>query len=404
MFFHHRRTISRGLLISIGAGLNQIPLIREAKNVGYHVLGVDQNSSAPGLSICDLKVQESVINHEEIYNKIQEFLFDGKVRGVLTRSFGDAVRTTSFLNEYLGIPHIPSSRIDDLIDKTRMKAVLVKNGIKTPEYHIVNTPSQIKKFPAVIKPGIGHAKNGVSFVETAKEAEAYFAEQSTKGGILCERFINGNEIIVLGIAHRGKFGIFDITDKITTPLPYFVDIQHSAPSKYINRWNELEILGQKIIEAFGINTSPVVIEIRFDENNEPYVIEVVPEFGGEYLADMLLPERSGLNFMKQAIYAITGDNVQFPNPKKMNNAVVVKYITGRTGVIDSFRELKKNKNHSILYSSLFKGTGASVHAPVSNHDRLGVVITKGRDVPAAVLNADHVISQYTIRIKVKKEK
>lgn len=404
MFSRHNNNESRGLIVSIGAGRNQIPLIREAKNAGFHVLGVDQNSAAPGLLLCDLKIQESIVNYEEIFNKIQEFLYDGKLRGVLTRSYGDAVRTTAFINEFLKVPYIPSKRIEDLIDKNRMKGILEQNGIPTPDYSRINSASQIRKYPVVLKPIIGHAKSGVAFIENVKEAEEYLKKQSEKTTILCESYIHGNEVIVLGIAKEGKFRIFDITDKLTSPLPYFVDIQHSAPSRYMERWNELEKIGQRVIEGFGINTSPVVMEIRFDRNENPFVIEVVPEFGGEYLADTLLPKRSGINFIRQAINAITGEEIEYPNPKKMGDAVVVKYMTSRTGIIESCVDKIDQTDKMVIHSELFARKGSVVNAPVSNHDRIGVVIARGRDVPSALHSTEKAIYRYSIRTKVKKEK
>ncbi|HEY1406682.1 MAG TPA: ATP-grasp domain-containing protein [Spirochaetota bacterium] len=399
-----RNRSSSGLLISIGAGYNQIPLIQEAKNAGFQVMGVDQNSSAPGFSLCDLKIQESIANHEEIFRKVQEFLFDGKIKGVLTRSYGVAVKTTAYLNEYLNIPFIPSDRIDELIDKSKMKQTLNREGINTPPFYLIHQQSQIKTYPSIIKPLDGHAKQGVRYLENAKESAAYFSQSNLKGNYLCEQYLPGKEIIALGIVHKGKFILFDITDKVTTPLPHFVDVQHSAPSQFDSRWDEIEALGQNITVAFGIITSPLVIEIRFDQDNKPSVIEVVPEFGGEYLADLLIPLRSGHSFIRQAINAISGVGVQIPSRRKYKTAVAVRYITGGNGTIDSYLPLPAKKHKNVIYTRIFTEIGSQVKAPENNHDRLGVVIAKGKTVSAAISDAESAIADYSIRIKATKGK
>ena len=76
--------------VSIGAGYNQIPLIQEAKKQGFNVIGIDKNASSPGFIKCDLKDQESIDDYKEIYTKLQELLFDGKIFGILTKSYGNA--------------------------------------------------------------------------------------------------------------------------------------------------------------------------------------------------------------------------------------------------------------------------------------------------------------------------
>ena len=63
--------------VSIGAGINQIPLILEARHAGFQVIGVDMNPSAPGFYHCDLKIQESIQDYENIYIKLRELLIDG---------------------------------------------------------------------------------------------------------------------------------------------------------------------------------------------------------------------------------------------------------------------------------------------------------------------------------------
>ena len=45
------------LFISIGAGFNQIPLIEEAKRIGFQVIGVDKNDNAEGLVKCDIAIK-----------------------------------------------------------------------------------------------------------------------------------------------------------------------------------------------------------------------------------------------------------------------------------------------------------------------------------------------------------
>ena len=155
--FRHKKT--RKFLISIGAGINQIPLITAAKKEGFSVIGVDISSSAPGLSLCDLKIHESILQKDEIYHKIRECMVDGIIIGALTRSYGEAVRTAAYINEKNKTPYIPLNRIDDLLDKKKMKHVLVKAGIPTPASKVFDPLKDSKGFPFILKPSKGHARS-----------------------------------------------------------------------------------------------------------------------------------------------------------------------------------------------------------------------------------------------------
>jgi len=168
----------------------------ELKKCGYHVIGIDQNCTAAGFFTCDIKIQESIYNYEDIYKKIQEFLLDGEIKGVLTRSYGAAVKSVAFINEKISIPYINFRTIDNLIDKRKMKHVLTQNKIRTPAMILIKGPHQIKFFPCVVKPIRGHAKNGVRYIETFVDAKDYFDEYAGDDKeFLAEKYIVGDEII-----------------------------------------------------------------------------------------------------------------------------------------------------------------------------------------------------------------
>src|SRR4030043_2410820 len=107
MLLKKKKTQQLPFFVSIGAGLNQIPLIIEAKKLKFHVIGVDNNTAAPGFYSCDLKIQESIENRDTLYKKLRELLIDGDIIGIMTKSYGAAIITTSYLTEKFNIPYLP---------------------------------------------------------------------------------------------------------------------------------------------------------------------------------------------------------------------------------------------------------------------------------------------------------
>ena len=384
-----------------------MPLIMEAKTLGYQVIGIDSNSSAPGFIKCDLKIQESIENYKEIYTKLQELLIDGKICGVLTRSYGNAIKTVSFLCEKFSIPHVPFYKCDEFINKKRMKDIFVHNDIESPQSKnlpIKNRPNKATAdiFPLIAKPIIGHAKTDVRLVKNISELTKLLSTiKRSNRNYLFEKFIPGNEIIAVGLIFQKKYHLIDITDKETTFPPYFVDKIHISPSRYYHLFEKIESIGQRVTEAFEINTSPMIMEFVADSKDNLFLIEAVPEFGGEFLSDIVIPARTGYNVFAESIKAITNRGFSQPVQQKNRDAVVCRYVIGDKGVLSSFNPHGPQKIRGVLFSRVFKEIGAEIKKPVTNHDRVGVVIVKGGTTEEAYSLAEEAEKSFNIRIKQK---
>lgn len=402
MFKYSRKNDAVSFFVSIGAGVNQLPLIREAKSQRFHVIGVDSSPVAPGFIACDLKIQESIDNYEEIYQKLIELLVDGEIRGIMTKSYGNAIVTASFLASRFRIPFLPFDISTDFMNKKHMKTRFLDGGIPTPDpitLHGKNPWEKVKShmFPLVRKPQTGHAKTDVRLLSTMEDLKNDFLSNGSDG-VIYERFIQGEEIIAAGIVHDGRYYLVDITDKVTTPPPHFVDIKHISPSCHWDKSSRITEIGQKVADAFTIKSSPLIMEIMVN-NNELYVIEAVPEFGGEFLPDVLIPARTGYNFIGEAIKSHTGNSFTPPQKKREKGAVVVQYISGEKGTLVSCNPDGPKHIPGILFSRIFKDIGSEVREPENNLDRIGVVVVKGNTVEQALECAEMAASSFNIRIR-----
>jgi biotin carboxylase len=341
--------------------------------------------------------------YQEIHTKISELLIDGKICSVLTRSFGDAVKTVSYISEKLNIPFIPFSIVDNLLDKRKMKAVLKKGGILTPKMALHTDKKTQIPFPLIVKPSIGHAKSDVKLITNSAEMKSYIKNFDSGGDkvILVEEYIKGDEVIALGLVVQGKFHLVEITDKELSDLPYFIDIKHITPSIHLDKWDAIASIGQSIADAFSLETTPLLIEMRITDNGKIYVIETASEFGGEFLADYLIPARSGYDIMKNAIKANAGLDFQIPSNKKSRTPVVVQYLTSRKGILSSFDPINSKSYSDLIFYKIFKGIGSEINSPKTNLDRFGVVICKGKTRQLALDNAEKIISLLNIRITGK---
>jgi len=391
-------------LVSIGAGINQIPLIREARKLGFHVIGVDANTNAAGIVHCDLKIQESAENFPEIYVKLREFIIDGDIAGVLSKSYGPSIKTACYLAEKFDVPLMPFRRVDDFLRKEQMKATFARGGISSPRFKVLGDakkPSGLSGFPypLIVKPAVGHAKKGVRLIAGEREMKTYLAECAAGTQLLVEEYVEGDEIIAAGVVHRGRYHLVDISDKVVSAPPCFVDLVHISPSRHYQSRDRVAAMGQGVADAFEIHTSPLIMEIRIDGKGDLHLIEAVPEFGGEFIPDILIPGRTGYNFIGETIKAATGMDFRPPSPRAGKKSMVVKYLTGRKGTFLSFNPVKAEDMKGVAFVRVFKDVGAAVTVPETNHDRLGVVIAEGKTREEAVDNADLAIERISVKIR-----
>ncbi|NLV67140.1 MAG: ATP-grasp domain-containing protein [Spirochaetes bacterium] len=402
MFFKSRKN-SMNYFVSIGAGINQIPLILEARHAGFQVIGVDMNPSAPGFYHCDLKIQESIQDYENIYIKLRELLIDGRISAVMTKSFGDAIVTTGFLCEKFGLPFLPFDECKKFLNKRVTRQLITESGIRMPEiitYKPKSKSGGIKKelFPVVVKPFSGHAKQNVLMIDSPDELDAFFKTNSPADFII-EKYVRGDEIICAGVIQNGRYSHVAMSDKKTTSRPHFVDTMHLMPSRYAGFADETIKTGQALADIFRIDTAPVIMEFLVDREGQLHLIEAIPEFGGEFIPDIMIPASTGYNHIGSLISAVTGSNFSRPSRRSTHSPVVVKYITGTEGTLASFSIDKVKSMENILFTRIFKHIGDRVSLPVKNHDRLGVIVARGKTIEAAIASAESAEKEMNIRIR-----
>jgi biotin carboxylase len=405
MLFRKMKTQQLNYFVSIGAGLNQIPLITEAKKLGLHVIGVDANASAPGFYLCDLKIQESIENYDVIYKKLLELLVDGEIHGIMTKSYGTAIMTTSYLAEKFNIPYLPHGSSITFINKRKMKAIFAEHEILTPPLIPVSSRTRLERispgvFPIVLKPNIGHAKVNVGLARTQNELRQFsLMHERFMDEFILEKFIQGDEIITAGVVHDGHFFLVEITDKKTSFPPYFIDLMHIAPSRYAHLSKRIEEIGQTVTDAYGIRRSPLIMEFVVSKDGDPFLIEAVPEFGGEFLPDVMIPASMQYNILQEAIKSVTSRGFRPPQARKNKSAVVVRYITGHRGTLASCNPDGPSQLRGTIFSRVLKDIGSAINDPVNNHDRIAVVAVTAPTVDEAIALSEHAASNFNMRIK-----
>lgn len=381
-------------MMILGASELQVPAIRKAKELGYQIILVDYNEKAVGFDLADVKLVVSTLDQEEVYH--QALIYQPDV--VITSTSDGPVRTAAYVNEKLG--KRPDLSYEDSMCatiKSHMRNRLKENHVPIPEYYAVQN---FKEFQAavealngncIVKPADNAGSRGVTALngtkaqteEELRSTYEYSKENSRNGTVMVEEYMTGPEVSVEAMTVNGKTTILTITDKFITPPPYFVEIAHSEPSSLSGEIQErIRQVALQAIAAIRLVNGPSHTEIKVTEQG-PKIVELAARLGGDFITSKLVPLSTGVDMVGASVLLATGEKVNLES--KWNKGAAIHFIQGTEGVIKNIEIDEALYNlEGVEETVLYKKAGDTVHATKSSNDRIGHIITVGKDAAQAL--------------------
>ena len=169
-------------------------------------------------------------------------------------------------------------------------------------------------FPVIVKPADSGGSRGVTLVNNQEELDAALDrafDYSANQTVMIEQFIVGREFSIESISCQGKHYVLQITDKVTTEAPYFVELAHHQPADLTEKQRtDITNLTIQMLDALKIENSASHTEIKMDKDGIPYVIEMGPRMGGDYISSDLVRLSTGYDFVKGVLEVATGQFVE----------------------------------------------------------------------------------------------
>lgn len=334
-------------LICIGAGNSQYPVIFEAKKLGYAIIAIDRNPSAPGFNISDEIINLSTFDADLLFQPIEKLSNKYKITGILNRSSGPPVITAAKLARQLKIPCYPEKSANTIVNKHLLMKACSNIGIPAPESYSIARHDKLYKtefqYPCIVKPSLSLiGKKGVTIVNKEndlKNAMNYAFSHTKNNYIEIDEFIDGNDILLIGFVNErelvhvclmDELNSQDLNQKIYGKGSAIPSIYNSSKLK-----NEIEIIAKKIIRQFKIERSPLIISFRVDNDQIPKLIEIHLDLGGDLLIEKLFPKALKFNFLEYSIRLLAGEH-----PSIINNNIKPTAIIFERG--DNLVSEKKN--------------------------------------------------------------
>lgn len=388
--------MSKKLLI-VGASFLQVPMIKKAKEMGLYVAVADYNPSAVGIKYADEYFNCSTIDKDGLLEVALKF----KPDGIATMATDMPMRAIAYVCSKIGLNSISENTAYLATDKIKMIKQFKLYGVSSPIFEecenfeeCIESFEKIKRLPLILKPSDSSGSRGVIKVNSKdklKESFEYAKNSSRDGKVIIEEFMDGPEVSVECFGINGDIHILQVTDKITTGAPHFVELGHIQPSSLkkeeIDKIKELAI---KACLSLGIINGPAHAEIIVT-NDGPKMVEIGARMGGDCITSDLVPLSTGIDMVKATIDYSLGNKIIIN--KLWNKYSAIKFIVPKDNAIKKIIIPKiKHKNIKV---EILKKNGDFNTIVCSSNDRLGYIIGDGYNLDELI----SILNDYENKIK-----
>jgi len=357
---------------------HQLPLIKAIKKMGFIPIVLDNDFSFLNkIKITDV-IKEKVKNifsKSEIIERLLRYR-DGLL-GFYTRSYGKAMEVVYDVMEEMGFVSNPVKAISHLQNKKISQTIFKKLKIPIPPTFSFRDILSEDFF--IVKNKKLQGKIGV------KLKKANFYNYLTNFYHIKEKFIQGKEYIAyffvldyqpyLLIVSRKK-RLLDILGNGFLDLYHFAPI--NIPQDIIKK---LYWISKKIIDFLEIRYGPLIFEF-IRRGKEIFLLEAIPDFGGEYIADFVIPNIYSVDIFEIIVkyIAFLDNNVKFIERKKEGVYILTKYLYPKSNKILKLpkkQTLYSKYSKNIIFIDYFYKPYNKYKKIGANSDRIGCIIYKG---------------------------
>lgn len=386
----------------MGGGIEAIPGLQKARNLGLYVVVSDANPEAPGFQWADDRIIASTYNIDETVAAARDYHRTVRPLDGVICIASDIPLTVASLAHVLNLPGIPLESARLASEKLAMKEKFAADGVPVPWFAPVDSAAQVKAaamergFPLVIKPVDSRGARGVQrLTDDADLAQAFdlAAQESPSRRVMVEQFLDGPQvstesIMLDGAAHTPGFADrnYEFLEKYA---PNIVEDGCDLPSILgAEQQQSVREVVQQAALSMGIRNGIVKGDIVVHKG-KAYVIELAARLSGGLLCSDLIPLNTGVEFVESAIRMALGDPVRPADlVPRFQHCVCQRYLFPRAGrVVRIAGEDEVRRQPGIVFSQVRVRTG-SVVGPMNCHPaRAGMVIAVGESREEAVQRA-----------------
>ena len=397
-------------LLVLAAGRLQLPAITIAKRLGYRVVALDADPSAPGLSLAHIA---HIVNITDPRACLEIARSEG-VDGVIHICSEVAMASLALVNQELGLQGITPATVVQATNKEHMRRAFERGGAPSPVSVAVITAEEALSAartiggPLIIKPSRNSGSRGITQLPVGSAQDLIVAAfhralaESRDHSALVEQYVEGPEFSVEALVWKGRIEILAVTDKLTTGSPNFVELGHSQPSKLNGQdaaaVRQAALLG---IRALGLEACAAHAEIKLTPQG-PFLMEIGARLGGDFITTELVPRSTGIDMVAAAIQVCLGEEPDL-HPKHPPRAAAIRYLAPPAGIVESIEGVAEaTAMPGVGGVEVYVKPGDQIGNLDSSLARAGHVIAEGVTAGEAITNAERARDRIHVKTRADK--
>lgn len=312
-------------ILILGANINQVPLIKAAKEEGYYAVVCDYAIDHPGVLLADKHYAVDYLDSDAVLNVAKQERIDGVIG-----SSDPAMPIVAFIAEQFGLVGNSQECVDIFTSKNKFRNFQEKIGLFCPKHVESSDYAEVEKavcgfeYPIIVKPSNNGGTKGTTKVygnqpERLREAFVVCKGLSRDGKVTVEEYV---EMPTLD-AIEGDFfvlgdeiicdGLFTNPRSVMAPMLPMSKIFPAILSD-----DELSIIKRDVTKLFkeaGVRHGEYNIEMYFTPKGELFIIENNPRQGGNRIPQ-LLKRHTGIDYDRLLVTTAVGDNAYFESVKR----------------------------------------------------------------------------------------
>jgi len=383
-------------VLAIGAGWEQLKLIKTIKEKGHYLIATHPNIQADGFKYADqyyVKDSRNIAGHISIAES-------HKIDAVITDNCDYSFYTAATVAAKLKLPFASIQSALYSNDKFAQRVCISKTKVKQPVFEKIQTFDELQSaidkigFASILKPIDSKGNFGVTIIEDNQTLEqAYFdaINNSPSHTLIYEQYIKGTLVTVDGFCFSNGHKALTVASRkfesgakpVTKEIIYPALFDESVKEELMQTHNEVAAaLNYKYGHTHG--------EYILTDKNEVYLVECTNRGGGVYTSSVIVPLLTEIPLNEILLNQSLGiDNYTTDDlsTKFMKHSVMLTFLDYEVGrVIDSINiEEMRKKDYTVRFRSKY-GINDMVESIENGAGRHSMLVIKGATTDEVINN------------------
>lgn len=393
-------------ILMLGGSMQQIPIIKRAKEMGLYVITCDYCPDNPGHKFADEYYNVSTTDLDAVLELAKRLNIDG----IVAYASDPAAPTAAYVSEKLGLPGNPYQSVKLLTEKDLFRKFLKEHGLNCPKAQgFTNYEDALAaigdfRFPVMVKPVDSSGSKGVVKiygVDELKDAVAEALSYSRGKRFIIEEFIvkKGYQVSGDGFSVDGKLVFTSYGNELYSGkgTREYVALGEFWPSLLTEEQkNKVDEELQRLITALGMKTCAYNIEVILDENDTVYVLELGPRNGGSYIPQ-LIKYATGVDLVDYTIWGALGmdcSSLKMEETKGVfSNYMIYSITSGKYKGLWFDEQFKKN-NLVDVYCTYHEGDKVTAYQNTTHS--LGTILFKAESIDEMIKITNNIENYYKV--------